>query len=275
MLLPTLARRQARVMNSTLKESIFAENKTVKPGNPRWAWDMTKAIAALYNSGGGILRAGVDDKGTAIGFDNLSDYEPDKSPLAKTLAEYLAPVPPFFKPTLKNDSGKNYVEVSVGKGVTFPVVLKKRLEEPSGNPKHLGQKYGEGTVFARVMNSDQVSSQPPQNPSDWQTLLHLWETNRGATVQGPLVAQFCLVINKWDPFNEADTVEKRWEAKCVADTAQVLGREELWTGLKQICGNMNSSKQPTSSDQALKDRQGSDYKQPLLSDIKQIGRAHV
>jgi hypothetical protein len=259
-------------MNSTLKENIFAENKLVKPNDPQsWDWEMTRTIAALYNSGGGILRTGVDDSGNAVGFNNLSDYEPDKSPLAATLAKYLTPVPPF-KPTLKNDSGKDYVEVRVSKGVTFPVVVKERLVEPPDlrNPKHRSQEYGEGTVFARVMNHKQVSSQPPQNPSDWQTVLQLWETNRGATVQGPLVAQFCLVINKWNPFDPGDTGVKRWEAKCVADTAKTLGREKLWTGLISIWKQMQLSTKPPSLDQAIKDQEGSDYKQPLLREVEQL-----
>jgi hypothetical protein len=254
-------------MNSTLTEDIRAENKLVKPNDQRWEWDMIRTIAALYNSGGGILRVGVDDHGNAQGFSNLADYEPDKSQLAATLAKYLTPVPPF-KPTLKNESGKDYVEVHVSKGAMFPVILRKRLAEPSTNPKHCGQEYGEGTVFIRLMNHKQVSSEPPRNPSDWQTVFQLWETNRGATVQGPLVAQFCLVINKWNPFDPSDTKVKRWEAKCVADTAKTLGREELWTGLKSICEQIRLSRRTPSSDEAIKDQEGSDEKQPVLHKVK-------
>ncbi len=258
-------------MNSTLKEDISAENKQVKPGDPRWALEMTIAIAALYNSGGGILRVGVDDNGNALGFSNLSDYEPDKSPLTDTLAKHLFPIP-HFKSTAKIDSGKDYIEIRVSKGVTFPVVLKERLEEPpdSRNPKHNPQKYEVGTVFARMMNHKQVSSQPPQDSRNWQTVLQLWETNRGATVQGPLVAQFCLVINKWDPFNPSDTGEKRWEAKCVADTAKTLGREKLWSGLIRIWKQMQFSTKTPSSDQPIRDQEGSDYKQPLLREVEQL-----
>src|SRR6266487_3373730 len=48
-----------------VKEELKTENKTVRPSDPLWDWEMTRTIAALYNYGGGILRAGVDDNGNS------------------------------------------------------------------------------------------------------------------------------------------------------------------------------------------------------------------
>ncbi len=250
-------------MSLNLNETLRDENKTVRPGDPLWEWDMVRTVAALFNFGGGTLRAGVDNSGNAVGFNNLSDYEPDKGELAKTLAKYLTRVPYFFNPTQKT----GYIEVRVSDGVTFPVILKENLVKPSHtNPK----EYVKGTVFTRTMDGPQVCSRPPQTAEDWQTMLHVWETNRGVTVQGPLVAQFCLVINRWDPFNPSDTDMKKWEAKCVADTAQTLGREKLWTGLISIWKQMQLSTRTPSLNPAVKDQEGSIYKQPLLREVEQL-----
>lgn len=250
-----------------INEELRIENKSVKPDDPLWEWDMIRTIAALYNYGGGILRAGVDNQGNSIGFTNTQDFEPDKGALVDTLAGFLTPVPTLSSPIQQN----GFIEVRVNGGATFPVILKKMLEEP--NPQNPNRKrYLPGTVFTRRMNNKQVSSEPPQTPNDWQTLLHLWETNRGVTIQGTLVAQFCLVINKWDPFNSSDTGVKKWEAKCVADTAKTLGRDKLWSGLIKIWERMQSSTQMPSPDDVIKDKQGSDYKQPLLDDVKQLCR---
>jgi hypothetical protein len=252
-----------------IREALKRENKIVKPGDPSWDWEMTRTIAALYNYGGGVLRAGIDDHGKPVGFTNTQDYQPDKSALTSTLGKSLTRVPPFCAPTQMD----GYIEVRVKSGVTFPVILKKLLEEP--NPKNPNRKkYLPGTVFTRAMEGNgQVSSRPPQNTEDWQTLLHLWEMNRGVTIQGTLVAQFCLVINKWDPFNLADTGLGKWEAKCVADTAKTLGRDKLWDGLVKIWEKMQSSTEIPSLDAAIRDRQGSDYKQPLLAEVKQLCKA--
>ena len=76
-------------MDLTLKEHLFAENKTGISGSELWKFEMTRTIAALYNSGGGILRVGVEDDGTISGVRKPQDYAADKSELAKTLGEHL------------------------------------------------------------------------------------------------------------------------------------------------------------------------------------------
>ncbi len=81
-----------------INEELRIENKSVKPGDPLWNWDMTRTIAALYNYGGGILRAGVDNHGNSLGFTNTQDFEPDKSTLVDTLAGFLTPVPALSSP---------------------------------------------------------------------------------------------------------------------------------------------------------------------------------
>jgi hypothetical protein len=86
------------------------------------------------------------------------------------------------------------------------------------------------------------------------------------------VAQFCLVINKWNPFDFDDTKVKRWEAKCVADTAKTLGRNELWSGLVSIWEKMQILLETPSLDEAIKDKQGSDSKQSLLDEVNKLCR---
>src|ERR1039457_2984197 len=164
-------------MNLNLKEHLFAENKTGASGTPLWKFEMTRTVAALYNSGGGILRAGVEDDGTISGVKKTQDYAADKGELANTLHHYLDLVPPFE--SVEKDG---YVEIVISEGVLFPSILRTQLEHPS-DPN---RKYSPGTVFVRRMNGPQPSSEPPQTRSDWQTALHDWESNRGVTVQGPL-----------------------------------------------------------------------------------------
>jgi len=252
-------------VNLNLKEQLFAENKLDQPGSARWTWEMTRTIAALYNSGGGILRVGVDDNGNPIGLINPQDYSADKSPLASVLHRYLDPVPPYDP----RDKGQ-YVEIVVREGVTSPSILREELVEPQ-KPKDRRQpkKYPVGTVFIRRMNGSQPSSEPLRTRSDWQTALNLWEANRGVTLQGPLIAQFCLVVNKWNPFDRHNTELTVWETLCIADAAETLGREELRAGLKAIIGRMRPSptQPPAGSD---KNQAGADYKKPFLDEVRQL-----
>src|ERR1039457_6410872 len=115
-------------MNLNLKEHLFAENKTGDSGTELWKFEMTRTIAALYNSGGGILRAGVEDDGTVSGVKKVQDYGADKSELAKTLHEHLDFVPPF-----ESVETNGYVEIIVGEGVLFPSILRKELKSVSEN----------------------------------------------------------------------------------------------------------------------------------------------
>src|SRR6266516_3764620 len=89
------SRSESKTMKLNLKEHLFAENKIGKPGDLLWGWEMTRTIAALYNSGCGTLRVGVDKNGNPIGISDPQDYSADKSPLAHVLHRYLDPVPPF------------------------------------------------------------------------------------------------------------------------------------------------------------------------------------
>src|SRR6267142_6187176 len=102
-------------MNLDLKEQLFAENKIGQPKTASWDWEMTRTIAALYNSGGGILRVGVDDNGMPTGFHDPHDYAADKSPLMVLLHRNLESVPPF-EPS--EDKTHHFVTIAVKGGVT-------------------------------------------------------------------------------------------------------------------------------------------------------------
>jgi hypothetical protein len=254
-------------MNSTLKEHLFAENKTGDSSTDLWKFEMTRTIAVLYNSGGGILRVGVEDDGNVSGVKKAQDYATDKSELANTLHHYLDLVPPFE--TVEKDG---YVEISVREGVLFPSILRTELERPP-DPRRPGdspKKYPLGTVFVRRMNGRQPSSEPPQTRSDWQTALHDWESNRGVSVQGPLLAQFCLVINEWNPFAHGGNTEVTiWKAHCIADAAGMMGRSKLRDGLKKIIQKMKSS---PAQPQVNEDRNqaGANYKKSICDEVEQL-----
>jgi hypothetical protein len=249
-------------MKLSLTEHIFAENKTGQSDTLSWKFEMTRTIAALYNSGGGILRVGVDDNGTVSGVSKPHDYSADKSVLTKTLDHYLDPVPPF-----ESFEKDGYVEINIREGVTSPSILKTELERPNDS-----KKFSKGTVFIRRINGGQPSSEPPQTRSDWQTALHLWETNRGVVLQGPLLAQFCLVINEWDPFPDAgftNTGVTVWKAHCIADAAGTLGRDKLKDGLKKIIQKMRPATDLPAFTQN-RNQAGADYKQPFLTEVEQL-----
>ncbi len=247
-------------MSVDLREQLLAENKVGKPGSKTWCWDMTRTVASLFNSGGGVLRVCVDDKGRSLGVADPEAYAADKSPLAKALHEYLDPVP-AFEPSTKS----GHVEIRVECGATSPCILRKVLEDPH-NPQ---RKYPRGTVFIRRMNGPQASSEPPQDRSDWQTVLHLWEANRGVTLQGPLLGQFCLVINKWDPFDPANTRNTQWELNCIADVAETIGRVKLHAGLKEIVKDVRPSPPRPSPTQDFC-QAGADFKRPLLKRVERL-----
>ena len=82
-------------MTKYLTETLRAENKVTKVVDPTWNWDMVRSAAALYNSGGGILRIGINDNGTISGGHNPVDYLADHSVFAKTLHGFLDGIPPF------------------------------------------------------------------------------------------------------------------------------------------------------------------------------------
>ena len=246
-------------MNLNHKEHLFAENKIGQPRAPLWDWEMTRTIAAMYNSGGGILRVGVDDHGNPVGVKQPEAYAADKSPLTEVLHKFLDPVPPF-EPLTK----ANHVEILIHEGVTSPSILHKEIAHPHDAKK----KHAEGTVFIRRMNGPQPSSEPPQNRSDWQTVLHLWETNRGVTLQGPLVAQFCLIINKWNPFDRRNTQLTVWEALCIADVAETLEREQLQVRLRAIVNRMRPSSPPPAGSDV--NQAGANYKKPFVDEVKRL-----
>jgi hypothetical protein len=251
-------------MNLIFREQQFVENKIGDSSSPFWEFEMVRTIAALFNSGGGTLRVGVDDHGNRVGVKEPLDYAADKSPLARVLHKYLDPVPPFDP--IPTDS---VIEVVVRDGVTSPCVLQRVLVEPKHpNDQTPPKKFPVGSVFVRRMNGAQVSSELPQNRSDWQTVLHLWEANRGITIQGQLIIQFCLLLNQWNPFDPQNTEITLWQAYCLAGVAGPLGRKKLEGGLKAIIDDMHlSSKRPSRQEQ---NREGSDYKQPFVRRLEQL-----
>lgn len=246
---------------NALTETLWSENKTTKPADvPAWTWNMVRTSAALYNCGGGLLRIGVEDDGKVTGGQNLADYLADHSAFAGLLHDYLDAPPPFESREIDG-----YIEIAFSRGATTPAILRKALDHPK-NPKC---RHDIGTVFMRKMNGAQPSSEPPKTRSDWLKVLHLWETNRGVTLQGQIIVQFTLLVNQWNPFDEGNTAGTRWRAKCLADVATPLGRKKLAAGLSAIVDSMKFiAAGPKSA--ATQDQEGSDYKQPIADAIAKL-----
>lgn len=245
-----------------LTETLLIENKETGFGSDLWAWDMVRTVAALFNSGGGTLRVGVNDDGTAVtGIKNPANFSADGGELAKILHAHLDPVPPFDSKPMDG-----YVEITVREGATFPSILRAPLEHPQNKDR----KYPIGTILMRKMNGPRPSSESPKTRSDWQSLLHLWETNRGVTIQGQVIVQFATLVNQWNPFEPGgNTKFIKWQGKCLADVAGPLGRPKLHQGLTAILQNMQPLHMAAKFDQA-QDQQGGDYKQPIAQQLKQL-----
>ena len=255
-----VVKRILQHMKRNLTETLSKENKVTKVSEQSWAWEMVRSAAALYNSGGGTLRIGVEDDGTIIGGHVLSDYLPDHGKLAKILDKHLDIVPPFGSREIDN-----YIKVDFRSGVTAPSILKTALKHPR-NPC---DKYAYGTVFIRRMNGSQPSSEPPKTRSDWLTALHLWETNRGVTIQGQIIVQFVVHVNEWNPFDVSNTTVTHWKAKCLADVAKTLGRAKLADRLIQIVSEIKAATNDPKSQNNL-DQEGSNYKQPIVEMLARL-----
>jgi hypothetical protein len=246
---------------NNLTATLWSENKTTKLADAeRWTWNLVRTSAAIYNSGGGILRIGVEDDGKVTGGQDLADYLADHSPFAELLHDYLDVPPPF-----ESREVGGYIEITIPRGVTSSAILRKPLDHPS-NPKC---RYDIGTVFIRKMNGAQPSSEPPKTRSDWLKVLHLWETNRGVTLQGQIIFQFTLLVNQWNPFDSGNTTVTRWMAKCLADVATPLGRAKRAAGLTAIVDEMKFFAAGPKSE-ATRDQEGSDYKQPIAAAIAKL-----
>lgn len=257
----------------TFKESLREELKVTQPGDPKWAWDMVRSAAALFNSGGGILRCGVDTNGEEVGVKNPADFLSEKSAFLTVLREHLQPVPPF-----RSNPQGNHIEIEFRSGVTSPSIISEVLEESpeakhhkdKANKKASFQLYPVGTVLMRKVNGNEVSSEPPKTPYDWQQLLDLWERNRGVSTQGPLLAEFSVLINQWDPFNKEGTKVTEWRAYCIADAAGMLGRFELQAGLRNIAQNIKPSLYSRPSDEVERNKAGGDHKSEHCEQFRQL-----
>jgi len=253
-----------------LTENLSAENKRTQIGDVNWTWDIVRSAAALYNSGGGILRIGLDDNGNpVVPITNPEDYSADKSKLVTLLEKYLQPMPRF-----KSRLVDQYIEVEFQGGVTFPSILKEPIEKKSPREtdaeKTNEKSYEVGTVLIRRMNGNQPSSESPRTMYEWQEHLNKWERNRGVVLQSPLLAQFSMLINMWDPFNRENTKHTHWQAYCIADAAAMLGRATLERDLKLIISKIVLSTEPAPIGESERNHAGAAYKQTVCREVSAL-----
>lgn len=251
-------------MHPYFPEAMHAENKMTPPKiKVLWTWEMVRAAAALYNSGGGLLRMGVNNKGIVERGHSLRDYEADGSLFAKALSDHLDQPPPFEP----RETEYGFIEIRFLKGVTTPTFLKKMLLGTTPD-----KSCAAGTLFVRKIIGGKPSSASATERRDWQTALHLWETNRGVTVQGQIIVNFCLTFNQWNPFHPGGNTEATiHQCYCLADIAGTLERPALREGLVGIIHQMQPINERANfgADQNIR---GGEYKQPGLQKIKDLCR---
>jgi len=204
---------------------------------------------------------GVDNHGIVKGGHLLKDYEPDNSELSGALSTHLELVPPFSA-----CESHGFVEITIAGGVTIPTFLKADLVGTGD------QRCRAGTVFVRQTNGKVLSSAPATKRIDWQKALHLWETNRGITIQGQIVVQFCLIVNEWNPFRHSgygNTDSTKHRCWCLADVADTLGRPKLRSGLCAIVEKMKEIPEPADFG-PIQNKKGGEFKQYIVKDIKHL-----
>ncbi|MCM1062177.1 MAG: putative DNA binding domain-containing protein [Eubacterium sp.] len=126
--------------------------------------DICKSVIAFANTNGGIIYVGYDDKGNAVGIDNV---DKEYTALTNMIRDSIAPdITMFVKYTLHNN---NTISVEVSEGTAKPYYIKSKGLKPSGvyvrqgassaqaSPEQIRMmiKLSDGDVFETVRSLNQ------------------------------------------------------------------------------------------------------------------------
>jgi hypothetical protein len=134
---------------SVSRESKRVEFKGEVDPTSRGSWlEMAKDIAAMANSGGGVVIVGLDSVGSPTGWSPDVLLSADPATLVDSLAPYLGEQYDDFSVAEVSKDGVRLAAILIGARTGTPLIFEKSGNyQPESQPQR--QAFGRGTVYFR------------------------------------------------------------------------------------------------------------------------------